>query len=157
MARCDIRAGRICNAERGRATRRFWASPVVTVDDADGFVAGCSPQFRAAHLRSQNFAAHAIACQHAGYDACSSTARTSNFGAVVNVLWMLSCGRGSRRQTRKEVRNQRHQQKSLSAIPSADQCLVNALTGQILGHLSVRIACLNDSLTKHAYIRFPPT
>jgi hypothetical protein len=70
MARCDIRAGRICDGERGRATRRVWASPVVTVDDADGWVAGCSPRVGAAQLRSQNLAPHAIACQYAGYDAC---------------------------------------------------------------------------------------
>jgi hypothetical protein len=70
MAGCDIRAGRICNAERGRATRRFWASPVVTVNDADDWVAGCSPQFRAAQLRSQKLGPHPIACEYAGYDAC---------------------------------------------------------------------------------------
>ena len=46
MARRDIRA------ERGRATRQFWASPVVTVDDADDWVAGCSPQFCGAQLTS---------------------------------------------------------------------------------------------------------
>jgi hypothetical protein len=54
--------------ERGRATRQFWASPVVTVDDVDDWVAGCSPQFRAAQLRSQNRASHATACHYAGYD-----------------------------------------------------------------------------------------
>jgi len=43
-------------AGRGRATRQFWASPVVTVNDADDSVAGCSPQFCVAQLRSQNLA-----------------------------------------------------------------------------------------------------
>jgi hypothetical protein len=63
-------------AGRGRATRQFWASPVVTVNDADGSVAGCSPQFCVAHLRSQKLGPHAIACQYAGYDA-SKQHRTS--------------------------------------------------------------------------------
>src|ERR1700757_4777742 len=70
MARCDIRAGRICDAERGRATRRVWVSPEATVDDADDWVAGCSPQFRVAHLRSQKLGPRAISCQYGGYDAC---------------------------------------------------------------------------------------
>ena len=84
MARCDSRAGRICDAERGRATRQFWASPVVTVDDADGWVAGCSPQFRAAHLRSQKLGPHAIACQHAGYDACKQHRTNEQLRSMVS-------------------------------------------------------------------------
>jgi hypothetical protein len=43
---------------------------------ADDSVAGCSPHFCAAHLRSQKLGHHAIACQYAGYDA-SKQHRTS--------------------------------------------------------------------------------
>jgi hypothetical protein len=86
MARCDIRAGRICNAGRGRATGLFWESPELASVGWGTLRLPGSPQSRDSQLRSHNLAVHAISCENTGYHEVNHCLPDEELGSVANLL-----------------------------------------------------------------------